>query len=72
MVRKLPCNVYQYSDMAKCETCGLCWDMNDPCEPECKMYNDQKHENERTPRNAIKAVIFVLIIVALFTMLSYA
>lgn len=55
------CDVRQYSDMAKCESCGLCWDMNDQFPPECKMYNDQRHEDERTPKNAVKALLFVFI-----------
>jgi len=60
------CKVNQYSDMAKCETCGLCWDMNDQYPPECKMYNDQEHEHERTPKNTLKALCFILFIVFLF------
>lgn len=55
------CDVRQYSDMAKCDKCGFCWDMNDPYEPECKMHQDQKHEHEKTPKNAVKALVFILV-----------
>jgi hypothetical protein len=72
MIKKLPCEIRQYSDMEKCEKCGLCWDMNDPNSPECKMYNDQRHEEKRTPQNAIKAAIFCAIVVVLLICLSYA
>jgi hypothetical protein len=36
------------------------------------MYNDQRHEEERTPQNAIKAAIFCVIVVVLLICLSYA
>jgi len=54
------CKVKQYSDMAKCEKCGLCWDINDPCEPECKMYNDHVHKDEKIDKT--EAIVFVCII----------
>ena len=30
-----PCSHVQVSDMTFCSTCGLRWDTNDPCPPEC-------------------------------------
>lgn len=32
------------------------------------MYNDQQHEQERTPANAFKALVFVLCLFLLFLM----
>jgi hypothetical protein len=64
-----PCKVRQYSDMTKCESCGLCWDTNDQYPPECKMYNDQEHEHEGTPKNALKALLFCAVFLLLIVFL---
>lgn len=31
------CEVYYFSDMQKCMTCGSCWDANDPYPPQCDL-----------------------------------
>ena len=31
------CEVYYFSDMQKCMTCGSCWDANDPYPPQCNL-----------------------------------
>jgi len=30
------CHIVQYGDMTECKACGLVWDTNDPCEPDCE------------------------------------
>ncbi len=31
-----PCHPIQYGDITECKACGLVWDTNDPCEPDCE------------------------------------
>lgn len=33
----MTCKARQHSDQMVCDRCNLCWDMNDPDPPECKI-----------------------------------
>lgn len=36
-ISKTTCKARQYSDEMQCGWCGLCWDVNDPDPPECRV-----------------------------------
>ena len=43
VVKERKCEIYYFSDMQKCMTCGAAWDANDPYPPKCM------HEKTKKP-----------------------
>jgi hypothetical protein len=63
------CKIRQYSDMTKCESCGLCWDTNDQYPPDCPVKDFYPNKTEKLSfSRAVFVVIFLvfLLFIGLF------
>lgn len=51
----MKCNVREYSDKTRCETCGLEWESNSPFEPTCTMQKLAAYHAQDGARAALEA-----------------